>query len=607
MSKTYQVQGPDGKVHEFEGPDNATPNDVMTAAQAHFSAGAPAAPAAAADGPVSGIDVAGGATAAAEGALDFASFGLDKYPRAALGVVGSYIDGKPATYSEALARVRKQDEERAGTHPVSTAVGDAGGLLAGGGLINAGAKALRAVPGLVGKVATKVDTTLAARSGEPVRNFIRSAAGNGAFAGGVAVVNGESTDQVAINTVTGGLGGAAVGVVANAGLRLFQGASAKGMMALAKALKVKPDELETMYTDYVSQTGGKVPTMAELVALKSERSAGALAQLSARNPIVGEAATRAAATETPSLSDQTIAAMTQKFPQTDKGLVDMRNATMDKNMAPLHAKPVLVNADEIEILKDPALLGALPRRSSLRAKIFEADTQLRDNPDGVATNLTLKDFDTARQVLRKQVSAYANPLSANHNPGLADDFEALHDELMGVATREVPEYAAALNQFKAHSRYITGFRHGQGGKAIGEATEGRLSSALNSDEGQLGYSHGNLLYRGDRQLARIAPSSVSPREEGAHLPHVAQAAGSAAAGWPAAALNHAIRAIPGLHLSDKTQEVVARQLFSRDPVVVRQGIANLRRAGAQDKHIQSMADSIGGAAALNISKELTGK
>ena len=41
----YKVQGPDGAIHRFEGPDDATPEQVTAAAQAQFGqAPAPSAP-----------------------------------------------------------------------------------------------------------------------------------------------------------------------------------------------------------------------------------------------------------------------------------------------------------------------------------------------------------------------------------------------------------------------------------------------------------------------------------------------------------------------------------------------------------------------------------
>jgi hypothetical protein len=333
----YRVSGPDGQVHVFEGPEGATPAQVMEAAQAQF-AGPKAAPPAAAQPQqgnsslLSSIDLPGAAETALHGFSDMATFGQGDKLSAGMATILEPVmhaigvrSEEPKGYSENLADIRQRGRDLAGTHPVSAIAGDVGGLVAGGGLLKGAFKAAEAVP-VVGDVARTLGRVLAPVKGQAVRNFGRAAGGNALLAGGLSAAEGDPLDTVATSAAAGGLGGAAVGEIAGAGLRMFQGASQKAMLALSKALDVNPDELGQMFTRFVRETGGKTPTMAELVSLKGE---GTLQQMASRNATIGEAASVSAQGRVPSLSQQMSEAMANGQGQTPKALIDVRNKNMD--------------------------------------------------------------------------------------------------------------------------------------------------------------------------------------------------------------------------------------------------------------------------------------
>ena len=610
----YRVSGPDGQVHVFEGPDGATPAQVMEAAQAQFK-GPQAAPPAAAQPQqgnsslASGIDIMGGAETALHSFSDMATFGqgdklsagLATVLEPALHAVGIRSE-EPKGYSGNLADIRQRGRDLAGTHPVSAIAGDVGGLVAGGGLLKGAFKAAEAVP-VVGDVARSLGRVLAPVKGQTVRNFGRATAGNALLSGGLSAAEGDPLDTVATSAAVGGLGGAAVGEVAGVGLRMFQGASKKAMLALSKALDVSPDDLGQMFTRFVRETGGKTPSMAELVSLKGE---GTLQQMAGRNASIGEAASLAAQGRTPSLAQQMSEAIANGKPQTPKALIDVRNKNMDVSMEPLRGQPVAVSQEDLSLLNDNRVRKAIKESPTLQQKLAQANQELRDNPQGVATNMTVDDFDSLRQFMRAKVSNFANPMHTKHNPQAARELGNVMDSVSNIATREVPEYGVALERYRADSRYIAGFEHGYGGKPIAKATEGADSAMLDSAEGQTGYTHGNTLYAAKQRLKAIAPSTVQPQRE-----FGAQEAGQLAAGAAVApspwAISHIMRSIPGMHMSEKVQQVVATQLFSRDPAVVMQGIKNLRRGKVLDSEIRALGNRIGGATALNIASALKGQ
>src|ERR1700743_97901 len=141
MTTTYQVQGPDGQVHAFEGPDGATQDQVMAAAAAQFGGGGKPAPAAAPTPPhqaPTAQDVAfvqGRKDAAAESPLSAglsqvaqqATLGLNNYVNAGARYLAQRITGvsKPDDFSTDLQYSRGRSQGEAESHPTAPTIGGA--------------------------------------------------------------------------------------------------------------------------------------------------------------------------------------------------------------------------------------------------------------------------------------------------------------------------------------------------------------------------------------------------------------------------------------------------------------------------------------------------
>jgi hypothetical protein len=146
---TYQVQGPDGQVHKFEGPEGAKPEEVIAAAQAQFG-GQQAPPPQSADeqafaagresGSGEGAVSAGIGQAAQQGTM-----GLQNYINAGARYVGQRMTGvhNPDDFSTDLAYSRGKSQGEIEAHPVAGTVGGVLGSVAGGGAAGAALKGSR--------------------------------------------------------------------------------------------------------------------------------------------------------------------------------------------------------------------------------------------------------------------------------------------------------------------------------------------------------------------------------------------------------------------------------------------------------------------------------
>jgi hypothetical protein len=219
---------------------------------------------------------------------------------------------------------------------------------------------------------------------------------------------------------------------------------------------------------------------------------------------------------------------------------------------------------------------------------------------GAKSEYTVDDFDSVRKSLR----AAAKAMRATDTTRAAD-INLAATKLSEFATSRNEAYGTALDQYSRASDYISGFNHGKAGKLVGDAA-GPMSDVLNSIEGKAGYQHGSVVAKAEQVAARIAPTTVQP-QVGETPQKIAHAAAAVAYHSPTGIVYHLSQAIPGFHMSEATQRVLEKQLFSRDPAIVAQGVKNLRRGGAVDADISRLAARIGGATALNIASALKGQ
>lgn len=225
----YQVQGPDGQTHVFEGPDGATPDQVLAAAQQTFGAGAPATSTAA---PTLTDKIVQGAGNLAAGVVRGAG-SIGATILAPVDMAKDALDGKGL--SLASNRQRRADIDgglkELGADPNSILykggklAGEVAGTAGAGGLIANGARAVGAAPALVDAIAS---SGLAGGG-----NALTRAAG-GAITGGAsaALVDPETAGTGAV------IGGALPGAVTLAGKagNAIYDAAQSGAQGVAKKL-----------------------------------------------------------------------------------------------------------------------------------------------------------------------------------------------------------------------------------------------------------------------------------------------------------------------------------------------------------------------------------
>lgn len=583
--------------------------------------------------------------AALHGAADTATFGLADKASAGIAHLISPLTGKPMSYDEAYGRIQANNAKNRGNSPVSAAVGDVAGMVAGaGGLVKAASK----VPGIA-----RAAEALAPVAKQPLRNVAKGALTAGAASGGYtaadeAIRDGEvNPDSVITNTAIGAAVGPAVSKIGTALAKGVQSSSTKAMTLLASKLGETPQTLQRAYDNFSAATG-RVPTMAELMGMKSQ---GELKTLAANNPIVQEglnAADDAAAAQRPQSLAQVIE--NNGGPAQDiNQLTQARRDRMTQAMDPIRNTRVGVDHTDVGLLADPRVRSAIRQDPELSGRVRDAIEQVGES--GQTDILTVNDIDSIRKSLRGRQSAFANPGNSQHNPHIAQQFGNLADNIAGLGTASEPGYQDALEQFARDSHYIKGFKHGNAGKTIGEAADPDLIAALNEAEGVAGHQAGIVSRTSDaaasspagavrtaNELAAGAGDSANLRRavgqqgfqpiqeaaaaesrgatalgnmtgrvpaeaEGFSGKQAAQAVGAVASHSPSGVLFHAARAIPSFtKLPEAVQRQVARYLS--DPSMTQQGINLLRRAGATDAQMRKFAVALSANAGLNTADTL---
>lgn len=574
-------------------------------------------------------------------AADTATFGLADKASAGLAMGISAATGKPMSFDEAYGKIQANNAKLRGQNPTSALVGDVAGIGLGAGGI---ARAAKLLPG-----AGAVTEALQPVARSPVTNVLKSAAAGGASAGAFtaaddAVRNGEvNPENVITNAVVGAAVAPAVTKIGTAIARGVQSSSTKAMTLLAGKLGETPAVLQRAYDNFNAATG-RVPTMAELVGMKST---GELRQLAQDNPVIQQAANEAsdtAASQRPralaSIVDQNAGG-----PQDANQLITARRDRMTQAMDPIRTTSVGVDTTDVGLLSDPRVRNIIRADPNLSQRVRDAIQDVNDN--GQSDILTVNDIDSIRKSIRGQQTAYLNPTNPRHNPHIASQFGDLADNIAALGTAAEPGYADALSQFEADSHYIAGFKHGNAGKTIGEADRPDLIASLDTPEGQAGHQAGIATRVGDaagssnagatrtaadlaegaggdtatlRQSigqTRFAPiqraaaaesqsaenlrnisGRVQPEDEAFSGKQAAQAVGAAASHSPSGMLFHLSRVMPSFtKLSQPVQTQIARYLLN--PQMTQQGINLLRRAGAKDDQIRKLAVALSTSAGAN--------
>lgn len=559
------------------------------------------------------------------------TFGLQNYINAGARYAAQRISGvqNPDDFSTDVAYARGKSQGEATGHPVASTIGGVLGTVLGAG---AAVKAVRAIPG-AGAIADLV--TPKAGPGNVIGNVTKSALANGAIGAGTSAAEGDDVPTVgrnaAISAVAGPIVGKAATVAANKIEPLASAALSKlvpsfnpdklsatslaSMNALATQLGVNGKDLQAAYDSHVKLTGS-LPSLAQVTDIAQQ---GKLKALAAANPEIGEAAMTAAAAGNAPLHVQLQQAASDRAnlaaqgmngrPQTSQGLLAARDTAMDAMMnskgpsgLALRDEPV---SDPTGVLNQPHVAYALQPDTQLNARLGQASPVLDNIRNG---NVTIGDVDTVRKALRGTQADLMRPNPSGgsaQNPLGAKEFGNVAQQVEGLGTGQHADYGTALNGYRQISRYETGFNHGLNGNAITEAPDDFTAKDLATGMGKAGYAHGNALMRAQAALDAIAPASVKSGNE-PDLGTAATIAHTAAVptiGTVAALANH----LTGLKLPTNVAKVAAQQLFSNDPVVVKQGIANMNRAGVSSDEIRKLGAAIGGTAAAGINAFVNGR
>lgn len=609
--------------------------------------GAPPVPTSAADAANAAGQDAGANESAGMAAIGQAAhqgtFGLNDYINAGARYAAQRLTGvdNPDDFATDVAYSRGKSQGETAGHPIAGTIGGVAGAVLGGGAI---LKAAKAIPGIAGLV-----DAASPKAGQAVLNVAKSATANAAIGGGLSVANGDDLPtagrNAAISAVAGPIVGKLAGIAAGKLEPYASAAIAKlvpsfkpttlspdsqaAMSTLADSLKMTPADLQAAYDSHLKLTGA-LPSLAQISDLQSQ---GKLRALAAANPEIGEAAMTAASAGNAPLDVQlkqaaadraNLAAMGRTGrPQTSQGILGARDQAMDAMMAAKDPSTGLALRDEpvqdpSGVLQSAHVDYAMRPDEAINARLNQSSpvmdrVRASATPSGLSNSasgppVTIGDVETIRKALRDQQSRFMRPAPGADraaNPQIAKEFGDIANKVEGLGTSQHPDYGTAIGGYRQMSRYNTGFEHGMAGNALNDAPDDFTAKDLASSMGQAGYAHGNALNRAQAALDAISPSTVRPEAElgptaAAKAVHATTAP---TVGTLASIANH----LSGLALPKQVQGVVARQLFSNDPVVVKQGIANLARAKVSANDIRQLGAAVGGSAGLAISQYLNGQ
>lgn len=590
---------------------------------------------------------------------DTATFGLGDRAAAALATGGQAlghalgaddagITAAPVGYDANLAAIRGQGEAGAEAHPVEAIAGDVGGLFAGGGALGAGLKGAKALP-VVGKIAQGADALLAARAGQPVANVARAALSSGAVGALDSAGHGGNIDQNLAAAGISAIAGPILGKLGGAVARRLTPVADRALRLLSDKIGETPAVLQRAFDGFRRATG-RVPTMAELIGMKSR---GELATVAGENPTIGVALNNTANAvdqARPGALGSKITAEAGGPMQDINSLVTAQGSRMDAAMKPIRNAQVPLDHATEDLLSDPRVREATDADPELRSRLAKTLQDIRDNGSGT---MSIDDLDSLRQSIRSRQAVYANVNNTSHNSVVARQFGRIADEVTALTRPHVPEYGAALDQFGTDQGYIDAFRHGMGGKSIGEAEDPSLIRTLGTAEGQQGHASGVMSRLANRAgdseaganataldltqpgtiravaeavgphrasrlaeaaayerrskdaLSAVTPSSITP-QAGLDATGAAHAVGAAASHSPTGAIYHVIRSVFGskLRMSQEVQTKVAQYLT--DPTMTAQGIALLKRAGAQTADILRLQTAIAAATGAKVGDAISG-
>ncbi len=579
-------------------------------------------------------------------AAEALSFGAAGPIAAYIAAGASRLTGNPISYKQARANQIAHQEALNRENPGMALTGTIAGSLVGGLGI---AKAVKAVaPRVVAAVTPQAGDSVAKVAGRLAAGGAAAGAGSNLAETGVDVAERELTgvDTVSKNPISdaivaGGIGGVAGPVVGGAVGLARRGASkvrdmvtgnelGGGWRYLARKLDIEPDTLRGALDDYSRLTGGQRASIAQVMDMKQQ---GVLAELARDNPAAGVAFRQAAEEGAEALPgqvrDQVRRTVGAPRSQPEMELATAQPGNQFRASRAMENTTFLTQGD-IQALRRPDFIAAtrdLP--PELRGRVAGA-LQGREE-------LSVNELD----LLRRHIADWGDAGAANKGPS-----QALQTRLTDIAERTSPGYRAeiiaatragklreegftagrnledntgvmggAIRQGEELAGYGEGVARriwdgaGRGPRgaasAADEVASGRnmqdaLDSAYGAGPTQELVEGARALSKGQRSLETISPGRVgaspSASEEARGIADIGAAVAATTAGGPASMAHRIARLLPG-GVSERVAGRLADDLVSTDPRRVAQAVANLRRAGMDNRaiaEVQSLAARVAG-------------
>jgi hypothetical protein len=555
------------------------------------------------------------------------------------------LHGAPVDYQTAENQYQAQRNYLSREHPVASGVGGLAGAIDTGVIGGAGLKAA----GLL----SPVTNALAATEGQVVGNIAKmglagaaAGAAQGAAQGGAeTAASGGDAGQVGQATLQGGAGGAALGGVlgpvasfaAPAVARTFAPLTTKAAAALGRLMGEDPNAVSSAWSQF-QLAAGRAPTMAELAGIKAQSEIAKAAKVS---PSLGEGLVTAQ-----DAADQArVGSMqAQAAPPTPTAAGDVENAT--KAQGDLDYEAARQHSFNISTKDDDALGGVSPAEHLAASVLPQAGLKTADLVrirNGLkAGTLSGEDAQLIQSKLGDVVRSSHSPAAVTaqadladflSQPGNEDANAALDTARANFAAGKSAAEGAALGQkvvTAPTNEYLAALRGQTDAQAVGTAqgASAALRQAVEDPAGALATARALATDTGlhSRLSAVFTPEVADAlRDMGAKEAAAAEALSAVTPRTPApesskdnatimqgmhgiAVLGAAAPWLKALHaakifIGAAPSEAVMRTVtkYLTDPAMTRQGIALLRKAGADNAGLRRLAIS-----AAAMSGALTG-
>lgn len=543
------------------------------------------------------------------------------------------------------AQDEANDTATAAAHPVPAVAGAVGGTALGAMGIGA-----------------LMPEALAPKAGQTALNALKLAGIGGGLSATDAALEGGSPGQIAGAAATGAVVAPIAGAAAGAVGKTLARTGTKAWTYIAKKIGEPAADVEAAVARYHDSTG-QWPSIQQIL---NARAQGGIRNFARSNPIAAEGfqnAQAAAADTLPARVSNVIqqAGISRRpeflgrvgdFQQNPNALHNALDDAMTNAMEPIRSTPVDLPPEVAgsKALRNAApALGELADDGSVGPSVLNKLAAMANGKEPESP-LTLGDIDTLRQGLRGlQAGGGKNAVRAKEYA----------DFLTSAAADQVPEYADALDKYRAGARYIQGFEHSYGtGAPVATATEPSLRGALASDEGLAGHQAGLMTYLRSRaesssnaagELAKdlgshaatsqAVAAATSPQQadtlinassaiaagqraiQDSTLPRISDVSssspaqraavglGEAAAGMHLAGLGRVGRAIAsylGQHrYPPAVQRAIVTGLTSNDPAVLQTTIARLRQTETNAAALARLSQALGIATGANLGAQET--